>query len=99
MLNASLLLRRAVLCLVLALLVTSGAWAVRPDARASINAADPASGNLLGRAWNLLVVIWAKVGCNIDPNGRCKTSQVSGDGLKPPVDTGCNIDPNGRCHL
>jgi hypothetical protein len=48
----------------------------------------PAS--FLGRAWSFLTALWAKEGCHIDPNGRCRI-------VTPQSDTGCNIDPNGRC--
>jgi hypothetical protein len=61
---------------------------------------------LLDRAWALLTSVWAKTGCNIDPNGRCTKEgcNIDPNGRCAPapvpvnrMDTGCNIDPDSRC--
>lgn len=58
------------------------------------------AGNASGSAWDLVTHLWttvtaswSEVGCWLDPNGSCGTSQA------PPPDTevGCWIDPHGSC--
>jgi hypothetical protein len=102
MLSASLFRRLAALVLVLSILTTPGTWAARPAAKVigPAKAAEPASATFLGRAWNLLAVIWAREGCNIDPNGRCVPHPPTEPVVTPLTgESGCNIDPDGRCHL
>ena len=40
--------------------------------------------------WNFLTSLWAKNGCEVDPNGRCLAAQVGGK-------NGCQVDPSGNC--
>jgi len=56
--------------------------------------------------WSLLARGWAKIGCIIDPSGRCTPATADiGCGIDPDgrrcapasADIGCTIDPNGRC--
>jgi hypothetical protein len=96
--------RKAVLLLllILALFATSGAWAasspVRNERPSRVAAYDPAS--FLGRTWNLLAALWAKEGCQIDPDGRCVPhSAPAATVTTTQTDTGCQIDPDGRCHF
>ncbi len=90
--------RQAVLLLIATLLTSSAAWAARgPGGRSEqpANVARPSLETILGRAWNLLVALWDREGCNIDPSGHC----VNGPAQNPPPQpkAGCEIDPNGRC--
>ena len=55
---------------------------------------------LLGQAWMVLTQLWDKEGCQIDPNGRCITTPMSGP--TNTADEGCRIDPSGSdegCHI
>jgi hypothetical protein len=45
---------------------------------------------ILERLGSLLMSLWSKAGCKIDPLGNCVASTTS-------TDTGCGIDPLGRC--
>jgi hypothetical protein len=56
--------------------------------------------------WSLLARSWAKIGCIIDPSGRCAPVAaeigciIDPDGRRcspAAADIGCTIDPNGRC--
>jgi hypothetical protein len=40
--------------------------------------------------WSFLPSLWAKNGCEVDPNGRCLSVRIGGD-------NGCQVDPDGRC--
>jgi hypothetical protein len=42
--------------------------------------------------WSLLVNVWSKSGCGIDPYGRCIDSPAPQN-----LDNGCGLDPYGRC--
>jgi hypothetical protein len=44
--------------------------------------------SLLEAAAHFLAELWNKIGCHIDPDGLCQSSQT---------DIGCHIDPDGRC--
>lgn len=44
--------------------------------------------SLLEAAANLLAELWNEIGCHIDPDGLCQSSQA---------EIGCHIDPDGRC--
>jgi hypothetical protein len=86
--------RRATVLVLLGLsLGTSGAYAaaacpeVRPQAARS--AADR-----IGSWWNLVMTVWTKAGCVIDPWGRCAVSPAS---QTPHARERCRIDPLGRC--
>ncbi|MGH7483976.1 MAG: hypothetical protein ACREMY_00045 [bacterium] len=41
--------------------------------------------------WSFLTRLWAKNGCEVDPNGRCLPASPQA------ADNGCSADPNGRC--
>jgi hypothetical protein len=56
--------------------------------------------------WNVLARSWAKIGCIIDPDGRCVPAAadigctIDPDGRRcapASADIGCTIDPSGRC--
>jgi hypothetical protein len=56
--------------------------------------------------WSLLARSWAKIGCIIDPSGRCVPAAteigciIDPDGRRcapASADIGCTIDPSGRC--
>ena len=57
--------------------------------------------------WSLLARSWAKIGCIIDPSGRCAPEAskigciIDPDGRCAPApataEIGCGIDPSGRC--
>jgi len=49
-------------------------------------------GKLLAKAGGYFSALWAPVGCEILPGGRCDaSSQVA------PSDIGCELEPDGRC--
>lgn len=83
-------LPRAVLLLVLTLIVAAPIQAAGP---AGNPPAESAAKSILTQVWDFLTGVWARSGCDIDPNGRC---------VPPPsptieIDSGCDIDPSGRC--
>jgi|SRR6185295_10021583 len=47
--------------------------------------------SLLGKARGFLTLLWAPVGCEINPDGRCVTSPESGGS-----DSGSEVNPDGR---
>lgn len=55
---------------------------------------DRALPDLFARGWAILSALWAEVGCELDPHGRCGAS-----GAPVPIlsEVGCQIDPHGRC--
>ncbi len=84
--------RKTVLVLFLLAVLLATPWASAAPRHGGGRPAE-ASGvgvipDVLGQAWSYLTGVWRKIGCNIDPNGRCATAAV---------DSGCHIDPNGRC--
>lgn len=44
--------------------------------------------------WSFLTSLWAKNGCQVDPDGRCAPGLTS---VLPGRKNGCQVDPNGRC--
>jgi len=88
--------RRTTLVLLFFALLTAS-WASAAGLKAQAKSAAPAPGDLLSRAWSLLVSLWGEEGCHLDPSGRCVTSPVQVAPPKVDTDTGCNIDPSGRC--
>jgi hypothetical protein len=75
-----------------------------------LSAAAPSS--LLDQFWRLVASLWtdslsSDIGCGWDPNGRCTSIRITGDGSETynasvPVqnakgDEGCGWDPNGGC--
>lgn len=87
---------KIVLVLLATLLIASWASAAprhgsELPARAS---GDFAISDFFSGAWNFLGGVWTKVGCNIDPNGRCISPPTSSP---LPTKEGCQIDPSGRC--
>src|SRR4029077_15027124 len=85
--------RKTLLVLLTAILVApwASAASLQPVSPRSVQAVGPAPLELFNRFWNFLRSVDSKEGCNIDPDGRCR-SQNSG-----PTKAGCDIDPNGRC--
>ena len=59
-------------------------WSERP--RVAV-AAEKFALDALSRIWSF---IGNKIGCEVDPNGRCVPAPI-------PTKAGCNIDPDGRC--
>jgi hypothetical protein len=55
--------------------------------------AKPGPASRLSQAWSLVLQIWRKAGCGIDPHGRCVTAPAPLNS----TDVGCGIDPSGRC--
>lgn len=55
--------------------------------------AKPGPASILSQAWSLVLQIWRKEGCVIDPDGRCRTAPAP----LSSADAGCVIDPSGRC--
>jgi hypothetical protein len=55
--------------------------------------AKPGPASLLSQAWSLVLQIWRKAGCDIDPDGRCLTAPAPLNS----ADAGCGIDPHGNC--
>ena len=93
-------LRRKSLFL-LFVLILSMPWAVssspirqaeRPQAA---GAAEPAALDLLSRIWGRFQSLGSKIGCNVDPDGRCAPASTQNPSRQPKI--GCNVDPNGRC--
>jgi hypothetical protein len=92
--------RTTILLLLVAVCATPWVWAAGPRAAESVRPAQalaPARVDLFNQLWNTLRSLWAKSGCNIDPNGRCVSSPVPQPPPTIQTDEGCNIDPNGRC--
>jgi hypothetical protein len=55
--------------------------------------AKPGPVSLLSHPWSLVLEIWRKAGCDIDPSGRC----VAAPAPLNSADVGCGVDPDGRC--
>ncbi|HET9211094.1 MAG TPA: hypothetical protein VFR03_11885 [Thermoanaerobaculia bacterium] len=55
--------------------------------------AKPGPASILSQAWSLVLQIWRKAGCEIDPHGSCAIAPVPSNS----TDVGCGIDPDGRC--
>jgi hypothetical protein len=88
--------RKIVLLLLAALLIAP--WASAAPRHGSVHSASLSAElgipEFLSRAWKLLAGAWTKEGCNIDPDGRCRSVPAPVNSL----DTGCHIDPNGQCN-
>jgi hypothetical protein len=67
-----------------------------------------ASAGFFDPLWALLSSLWGtKIGCEMDPSGRCLPAPKEGCGMdpngrclpapQPTSDIGCELDPNGRC--
>ena len=93
-------LRRKTLFLLFVLLL-SMPWAVssvplrqaeRPQALGTV---EPAALDLLSRAWSRFRSLGNKIGCHIDPNGRCAPAATQNPPVEPKI--GCHIDPSGHC--
>jgi hypothetical protein len=52
-----------------------------------------ASEGILTQFWSFVSSIWAKNGCEIDPNGVCVLSPATATSS----DNGCGLDPDGHC--
>ena len=85
-------LPKAALLLVLILLVAAPIQAAGTRAAGS-PPIDSAARAIFTQVWEFLTGVWARNGCDIDPNGRC----VPRPNPAADLDNGCNIDPNGRC--
>lgn len=65
--------------------------------------ASPATAGFLDPVRNLLVKIWGRIGCEIDPLGRCLAKQDPAAPISLPTphstngDFGCQVDPLGGC--
>jgi hypothetical protein len=102
--------RKASIVLVALFLVTTAVSAEsRPGARAhSARIAGLSSVESFSGFWSVLVGLWTKNGCQVDPDGRCLPTKngcsvdPSGRCLPPAtttitLDNGCQVDPNGSC--
>jgi hypothetical protein len=81
--------------LLLAVALASGAVLADPVSalgprRSEMTALAPK--DVLLRLWDRLSSLWSKNGCQIDPNGLCKSAPAPATG-----DNGCGIDPSGQC--
>lgn len=81
-------LPKAVLLLVLSLLLAA------PIQAAGSRPADPAAKGIFTQVWDFLTGVWGRIGCDIDPDGRC----VPRPSPATDLDSGCDIDPSGRCN-
>lgn len=85
---------RRVSVLLLLITLLAAPWA----SAASLRSASPHPADLLSRAWAFLASLWSKVGCDIDPDGRCVSTPAPAPAPTSPwTKAGCDIDPNGRC--
>ncbi len=82
-----------------------------PAPAAALPAFDP--GAILARLRGSLSAIWAEFGCDVDPDGKCRSAPLSsppttrpngcefdpdGVGCAPVLrDNGCSFDPDGKC--
>jgi hypothetical protein len=82
----------ALACLLAALLLVALA---NPSAAASRAPQAPDFGRLWNGAWPWLLSLPSPVdrGCDIDPNGRCRSSVPQ---TQSGSDAGCSLDPDGR---
>jgi len=84
--------RKLVLLVVVVILVAS--WGTA--SAASLSRGTPQSESLalesLDRIWRIVQGVLGKIGCHIDPNGRCINQAPA-----PQEKEGCHIDPSGRC--
>ena len=46
----------------------------------------------IGRLWRVVQGVFGKIGCHIDPDGRCVEPAPA-----PQSKAGCHIDPSGVC--
>ena len=76
-----------------ALLLLIAPWASAAPRQGSAQPAGISGGiafpNVLSLAWGFVSGGWMKIGCTIEPDGRCVTIF--------PTKDGCHIDPSGRC--
>jgi hypothetical protein len=89
-------MRRKTVLFVLAALLLTAPWASaapRHGTGGPVTAFGIGIPEVLDQAWQRLIEIWRKTGCNIDPDGRCATSATPASS----ADSGCHIDPNGQC--
>lgn len=88
--------RRTVLGFVvgLCLLTPLASAAQRPQGTQVERFSLPAPSELFAGAWRLLVRVWNKAGCMIDPHGICVPQPSAGTSTP---DNGCGIDPHGGC--
>lgn len=88
--------RRFTLCLLVALTVLTAA----PAGASPFDAET-----LLGKLRGFLSVVWAEVGCQVDPWGACTPNlgdfggggDLAGRIRAPRTDTGCMSELDGRC--
>jgi hypothetical protein len=66
-------------------------WAERPPV---VEGAEVSALEVLHRAWSLVRSTVVKVGCHIDPNGKCAPAPIIPSSQNK---AGCHIDPDGRC--
>jgi hypothetical protein len=85
--------RLGTVLLIVVPLATPSAFANSPSAAvpfwSGIVATGPAES--CARFWSFLTSLWAKNGCQVDPNGRCLP------GPRHAANNGCSADPDGRC--
>lgn len=89
-------LRQIAVFLFLLLLLAAPWQASAASARASKQSTPTVEASptvLLSWAWYALARLWAKNGCNADPNGLCSPAPVPTIHIK----NGCGADPDGRC--
>jgi hypothetical protein len=89
-------IRRKILLLFLLVALVTTPWASaagpKPESPRAVQAFEDVS--LLGNFWSILRSVWEKVGCHLDPDGRCVNEST-----QTPLQTeaGCGIDPWGHC--
>jgi hypothetical protein len=90
---------RLVLVLILGFaLTTPGVALAQPQGAGLVPIVPNALGtaDLIVQAWNLLLRLWAKEGCELDLDGQCLLATAQ---TPPPIqgEEGCGLDPNGLC--
>jgi hypothetical protein len=101
-------IQQSVVCLLLLGASAGASFALAPQMRSLPQRAEsrleaPASPGLLAALRDLVARAWGRIGCKIDPFGRCLTNRApaatppAGDSGNTHGDTGCEIDPLGSC--
>lgn len=64
----------------------------RPQA---VGAVEPHALDLFSRIWSRFRSTGNKIGCEVDPNGRCAPAPTQNPANQSKI--GCEVDPSGRC--
>ncbi|HEV7503848.1 MAG TPA: hypothetical protein VGS07_02950 [Thermoanaerobaculia bacterium] len=88
--------RLGIVLLIAVTLATPSAFANSPSAAVPFwsSIVDTVPAESCARFWSFLTSLWAKNGCEVDPNGRCLPGLTS---VPAGGKNGCQVDPSGRC--